>query len=161
MPVTAGPDLHPDVASLAFLLGRWEGEGTGGYPTVGSFSYGEELRFSHVGKPYLHYAQRTWSLDDGRPMHAETGYLRAGPADHVELVVAEPLGLVEVLEGTRSGTTLDLRSVLVGRTSTAKEVSAVRRQLVVDGTVLRYELAMEAVGEELQGHLRGELHHVR
>ena len=161
VPVTAGPDLHPDVASLAFLLGRWEGEGTGGYPTVGSFSYGEELRFSHVGKPYVHYAQRTWSLDDGRPLHAETGYLRAGPDGHAELLVAEPLGIVEVLEGTCSGTVLDLHSVLVGRTSTAKKVSAVSRRLAVEGSVLRYELAMEAVGEELQGHLRGELYHVR
>lgn len=161
MSVATGPELHPDVASLAFLVGRWEGEGSGAYPTVDTFTYGEELRFSHVGKPFVHYAQRTWSLDDGRPLHAETGYFRAGPGGHVELVIAQPLGLVEVLEGTCTGTALDLRSVLVGRTSTAKEVSAVTRRLTVEGPVLHYELHMEAVGQHLQGHLRGELHHVR
>ena len=43
-----GPKLHGDLQPLAFLLGRWCGEGKGGYPTIAPFAYGEEVRFWHV-----------------------------------------------------------------------------------------------------------------
>lgn len=44
------PPLHPFVAPLSYLLGTWRGQGEGEYPTIPSFGYGEELRFSHSGK---------------------------------------------------------------------------------------------------------------
>ena len=58
------PPVHPDLAPLAFLLGRWEGAGIGGYPTIESFRFGQEVSFSHNGKPFLSYASRTWRLDE-------------------------------------------------------------------------------------------------
>ncbi len=53
------PPLHPDLEPVAWLLGSWRGEGAGSFPTIQSFRYGEELRFWHVGKPFLAFAQRT------------------------------------------------------------------------------------------------------
>jgi hypothetical protein len=44
---TQPPAPHPAVAPLAFLLGKWRGEGEGSFPTISSFRYGEELLFSH------------------------------------------------------------------------------------------------------------------
>ena len=58
------PELHPDLAPLSFLLGRWEGAGVGGYPTIESFRFGQEISFSHNGKPFLAYTSRTWLLDE-------------------------------------------------------------------------------------------------
>lgn len=49
-PPASSPPVHPAVAPLSYLLGRWKGEGEGGYPTINSFKYGEELLFSHSGK---------------------------------------------------------------------------------------------------------------
>jgi len=106
--------LHPDAAGLEFLLGTWEGDGAGKYPTIAAFAYHEELRFWHVGKPFVAYTQRSWALDDGRPLHSEAGYWRPKADGVVELVVAHPTGHVEISEGTVSGSVIELTSRLVG-----------------------------------------------
>jgi hypothetical protein len=150
--------VHPDAVVLEFLLGTWSGEGQGYYSTVASFAYGEETRFWHVGKPFVAYSQRTWALDDGRPLHSEAGYWRPKPDGVLEVVVSHPSGHVEVAEGTVAGTVVTLQSRLVGATSTAKQVTAIHRHVEVSGDVLTYTMAMEAVGESLQEHLRAVLH---
>jgi THAP4-like, heme-binding beta-barrel domain len=153
----APPPLHPDLQPLAGLLGTWRGEGAGEYPTISPFRYGEEVRFWHVGKPFLAYAQRTWSLEDGRPLHAETGYWRARPGGAVEVVLAHPTGIVEVQEGRVDGGRIELHSTTMARTATAKSVTALARRLELAGDRLRYTLAMAAVGQPLQHHLAAEL----
>jgi hypothetical protein len=151
---------HGDLAPLLFLLGTWRGEGVGGYPTMESFRYGEEVTFRHVGKPFLAYTQRTWALDDGRPLHSETGYWRPRPDGGVEVVLAHPTGIVEIYYGTVSGTRIDLATDLVARTSSAKEVSALTRLYgLVDGRLM-YAVDMAAVGQPLQSHLSATLDRV-
>jgi hypothetical protein len=157
-PVSAAMD--DGVAPLSFLLGRWAGEGEGSYPTIEPFRYGEEITLSHVGKPFLAYAQRSWSLDDGRPLHAETGYWRCPSPARVELVVAHPTGVVEVSEGPLSTTSLVLSSTTMAGTGSAKEVTAVLRHITVEEDRLDYQLDMAAVGVSLTGHLRAVLHRV-
>ena len=154
----ADPELHPDVVPLRFLLGRWVGEGRGEYPTIESFAYGEELRFWHVGKPFLAYSQRTWHADDGRPLHAETGYWRmpnSGPT--IELVLAHPTGVVEVEQGRLEDSRIELVTTNVVGTPTAKEITALARTIEVRGDVMTYSLSMAAVGHELEPHLTAEL----
>jgi len=152
-----GPALHPDVAPLGFLLGSWMGEGKGFYSTISPFEYGEEIRIWHVGKPFLAYTQRTWALDDGRPLHGETGFWRMAGSERVELVVAHPNGYAEVAEGELRGTSISIGSTGMVRTSTAKQVDAIEREINVVGEVMTYELRMAAMGKPLDGHLQAEL----
>jgi nitrobindin-like protein len=156
------PGLHPDLEALAPLLGAWAGRGSGKYPTIEPFDYLEEVVFSHVGKPFLAYAQKTAAIADGKPLHAETGYLRVPQPGHVELVLAHPSGITEIEVGTYTldGTTIELEMTAsaIGRTPTAKEVSALGRRFRVDGDELSYSLQMGAVGESLQHHLAAVLH---
>jgi hypothetical protein len=160
--VTDVADLHPGVAVLAPLLGTWSGHGRGEYPTIEPFDYLEEVTFGHVGKPFLIYGQRTKASDDGRPLHAETGYLRVPSPDRVELVLAHPTGITEIEEGTLSaiGTTLELEltATAIGRSSSAKDVTALSRSIRIDGDLLSYSLQLGAVGQPLQHHLTATLH---
>ena len=155
-------ELHPDVQALAPLLGTWTGRGQGKYPTIEPFDYSEEVVFSHVGKPFLAYAQKTKAAADGRPLHAETGYLRVPQPGHVEMVLAHPNGITEIEVGTYTsdGTAieLDMSTTQIGLTPTAKEVTALGRRFRVDGDELAYSLQMGAVGQPLQHHLAAVLH---
>jgi hypothetical protein len=155
-------DLHPGVAALAPLLGVWAGQGAGKYPTIAPFDYLEEVTFGHVGKPFLRYTQKTRAADDGRPMHAETGFLRVPSPGRVELVLAHPTGITEIDEGTLTvaGDTIvmDLAATTIGRTASAKEVTALGRSIRVEGDELVYTVRMGAVGQPLQDHLTATLH---
>jgi len=152
-----GPALHPDVAPLGFLLGSWMGEGKGFYSTIEPFEYGEELRVWHVGKPFLAFTQRTWSLDDGRPLHGEMGFWRLAGGFRVELVVAHQNGHAEVAEGGLEGRSVSVKSISMTPTPTAKQVDSLERDIKVDGEVMSYELRMAALGRPLEGHLLAEL----
>jgi hypothetical protein len=155
------PDLHPDVASLAPLLGVWAGQGDGVYPTIAPFGYLEEVAFTHVGKPFLSYAQKTKASDDGRPLHAETGYLRVPSEARVELILAHPTGVAEIEEGPVSVhgalIEMELAATAIGRSASAKEVTALGRFIRVDGDELTYTVYMGAVGQPLQPHLTATL----
>jgi hypothetical protein len=149
--------LPPVLEPLAFLLGTWHGEGQGRYPTIDDFTYREETQFAWPGKPVVAYQQRTWVPPDGPPSHAEVGYLRPAPGG-AELVLAHPSGVVEVSGGTVTGTRLELVSLAVLTTPTAKAVTEVRRTYERLGEALGYRLDMAAVGQPLDFHLEAELH---
>ena len=155
------PDLHPNLHALAPLLGTWQGRGSGEYPTIEPFDYLEEVTFSHVGKAFLIYDQKTKSVADGLPLHAETGYLRVPRYNEVELVLAHPSGITEIEVGryvTDDATVeLELATTQVGLTPTAKNVTSLARRFRLDGDELAYSVQMGAVGQALQHHLSAVL----
>lgn len=154
--VTPSPDLTP----LTPVLGTWKGQGAGSYPTIDDFSYSEEITFTDIGKPFLHYVQTTRG-PSGAPMHTETGYLRAPGDGTVELVLAQPTGQTELCEGTMHAeadtVVLEFRSSLLNSAS-AKQVTSTHRRYEFVGDTVTTTFAMAAVGQPLTHHLRSELH---
>ena len=92
MPIQLDADLPAPLIPLAWLVGRWAGAGVAGYPTMeGDLRFGQEVSFTHDGRPFLTYISHTWLLDDEgrqvRPLASETGYWRpaaAQPGEHAE-----------------------------------------------------------------------------
>ncbi|MHB8189753.1 MAG: heme-binding beta-barrel domain-containing protein [Ferrimicrobium sp.] len=147
-----------DVREL--LVGRWHGHGHGSYPEVGGFDYLEELEFHASGRPFLMFSQCT-SRADGTPLHVEVGYLRAPSPRQVELVIAQPSGVAEVLSGevhdSVDGFSLELRSVGVVVTPTAKPVASTVRRLRLRGEVLESSFDMDAMSRGMHRHLESVL----
>lgn len=154
--------LPEPLVRLAWLIGLWEGQGRGEYPTISDFAYREHTAFTHPrpDKPFLAYTQRTWLMPDDAPSHAEVGYLRATPEGRVELVVAQPSGVVEVHDGTANGDRIELTNIAVAHTPTAKSVTEVHRVLERRGDDLWYRLDMAAVGQPRAYHCEATLHRV-
>jgi THAP4-like, heme-binding beta-barrel domain len=163
-PVPMAPEPHPAITPLSFLLGRWEGAGVMGYPTIESRNYGEEISFTHNGKPFLIYSSRTWLIEPdgsvGRPSHMETGFWRPQPDGGLEALIVHPTGVSEIYIGTISGTKIEMATDAVVRTATAKEVTAGKRLYGMIGADLAYAYDMAAVGQPLQPHLSAQLKRV-
>ncbi len=147
-------DLHAALQPVAFLIGTWRGEGEGEYPTIKPFRYREEVRFTHNGKPFLIYSQRTEAIDTGQPMHAEAGYLRVVGEGRVEFVIAQPIGYAEISLGRITGNRVDVECSNVARTPTAKPVTSISRSYWLEGESLHAETTMGMEGIAPVRHLR-------
>lgn len=163
-PPDLAPALHPDVERLSWLLGTWRGVGVGDYPTIDSFQFGQEIVISHIGKPWLSHVSRSWALDaetgePTRPLATETGYWRMVPDSlDAELLLAHPTGFVEIWTGYVFEKSIELVTDLVGRTATAKDMSAGKRMYgIVEGVDLGWVYEMAAMGQPLQPHLSARL----
>ncbi|MFF4260136.1 FABP family protein [Streptomyces sp. NPDC001663] len=157
------PAPHPLLAPVLGLLGAWHGRGQGGYPTLdGDFAYGQEVTFSHDGRPFLRYEARAWLLDaDGaplRPAARESGWWRLQPDGRVEALITQPTGIAEIAVGQAAEDTVELATHEVALTPTAKEVTATRRHYTLtDGDTLTFVHELAAVGQPLQHHLSATL----
>jgi nitrobindin-like protein len=161
-----GPALHPSLLALRAYLGHWRGRGRGGYPTIEDFDYGQEIRISHDGRPFLAYESRAWLLDGQsrpvRPAGRESGWWRpvvrdGEPTGELEVLLTTPTGIMELHVGRVDGHKVELATDAVMRTATAKEVTAGRRLYgIVDGDLL-YAQEMAAVGHHLAPHLSARL----
>lgn len=156
-PMATPSTLHEDLSELAFLLGTWSGSGEGTWPPGGPFDYAEDVTFEHVGDPFLLYSQRSWSHDDGAPIHFERGFLRPAGRGLVELMLAHPIGITEVAVGRVDGDVLELTSTSVSHTPTATPVTQLRRRIEVRGDELSYELHMATEDVELLSHVHSRL----
>ena len=161
MPFELPENLHPDCAKVAWLLGTWQGNGHGDYPTIDAFSFGQEAIFTHDGRPFFHYMSRAWIVDEHgekvREGAIETGFLRPKADGGLEWLMTHPTGFTEVWYGTAEGAKIEVTTDAVVRTRTAKEYVAGHRMYgLVEGDLL-WAFDMGAMGEKLQPHLWGRL----
>lgn len=161
MPFELPDNLHPNCAPIAWMLGTWRGNGHGDYPTIDKFQFGQELIFTHDGRPFFHYFARAWIVDENgekvRDAALETGFVRCKPEGEVEVVMTHNIGFVEIWHGTAADGKLEIATDAVARTETAKEYTAGHRLYGnVEGDLL-YAFDMAAMGQPLQPHLWARL----
>ncbi|MGA8047038.1 MAG: FABP family protein [Dermatophilaceae bacterium] len=164
MPFHLDTDMPHELAPLAWMIGRWQGVGVVGYPTIESANFGQELAVTHDGRPFLHWHSRTWLLDEEgkqvRPLATEVGFWRPLPDDEVELLLAHPTGIIEMYYGKTSPAKVEVQTDSVVRSPHAKEYNAGHRLYGYVEGKLMYAMDMAAVGQPLQSHLSAELKRV-
>lgn len=161
MPFELPDNLHPDCAPIAWMLGTWRGNGHGDYPTIEKFQFGQELIFTHDGRPFFHYMARAWIVDEAgehvRDAAIETGFIRCRPEGKVEMLLTHNTGFVEIWYGDAGEAKMEIATDAVARTESAKEVTAGKRLYGYVESDLLYAYDMAAVGQPLQPHLWARL----
>lgn len=170
-PDGSGVEVPEALLPLSWLIGRWMGVGTGHYPTIENFRFGQEVSFSTDGRPFLSYWSRSWLLDEEgnlvRPLALETGFWRPQPDNRVEVTLAHPTGYAETWQGTIEVTGLVNATITGARatletsgivaTSSAKPYSAGERLYGLVNGRLMWTFDMAAMGEPMQNHLSAAL----
>jgi hypothetical protein len=175
VPIEISSDTPPALVPLAWLIGRWEGAGVVGYPTMDEVRFGQEIEFSTDGRPFLHYRSQAYLLDDEgnqvRRLASEVGFWRVPqpdgdahpapeeqqPGTEIEVLLSHPTGFVEIYLGRVDGPRVDLATDVVARTSTSKEYNAARRMYgLVEGDLL-WVMDMAAVGQPMTAHASARL----
>ena len=167
--------LPDEVLPLSWLLGHWVGVGTGQYPTIDDFRFGQEISFTCDGRPFIAMNSRSWILDaEGnrtRPAATEAAFFRPRPNNEFEALFSHPAGYAEVWHGrvivadiqdaTITRASLEMTTDSVMRTASAKEYVGGHRLygLVPDGD-LAWTFDMAAMGESLGNHLAAKLKRV-
>jgi hypothetical protein len=170
-PDGSGVEVPEELAALSWLIGRWVGVGTGQYPTIEDFRFGQEVIFSTDGRPFLTYLSRSWMIDEegdrGRPLGTEAGFWRPRPDNEVEMTLAHPTGYAELWYGkvevtaienaVITGARAELNTDAVLRSRTAKDYSQGQRLYGLVNDRLLWTFDMAAMGEHLGNHLAASL----
>jgi len=129
------------------LEGIWQGDGRGGYPTIDSFYYREEMVFTRRDKSTLAYSQRTEKRMDGQsefvPSHWEKGFVRILENEELELVNAQSGGRGEVLTGHIETLNSMVRLHFVSKAlMNDSRMLSTARTFELEGDQLRYDMEM-------------------
>lgn len=171
--------LAPEVYPMAWLLGRWRGEGVLSYPGIEEAPFRQDVVFDHDGGPYLSYSATIRLVVvpdspegvespgvDGPVWATESGFWRVPPerpddlpeGKHpIEALLTDPAGHLSLYVGAIGNGRIDLVSDLIARTSSAAEVTAATRLYgYVEGDLM-WAWDMAAFGEPLQSYASARL----
>ena len=137
-------NLHKSLFPIAWMIGKWEGDGNCEYPTIQPFKFFQEVVFNQDGQDFLNYYSRCWKMDDdgkiGEPFFSETGFWRVKEMNDqkvLEVVIAQSGGITEGWVG------------VVGNSA--------NMQLVMDQGYSTPSAPITTAGQRLYGHVEGEL----
>ena len=155
-------DIPEPLRPIAWLIGRWEGVGVVGYPTIEEAQFGQEVEVTHDGRGFLKWESRAWILDAStgekvRPAAVESGFWRPLDNGEVELLLVHPTGILELYYGTVEPARVQLKTDGVLRSPGAKEYNAATRMYGLVESQLFWAMDMAAVGQKLQSHLSARL----
>ena len=158
-------DIPEPLRPLAWLIGRWEGAGVVGYPTIESAHFGQEVEVTHDGRGFLKWESRAWILDSEngakvRQAAVESGFWRPLENGEVELLLVHPTGILELYYGKIEPAKIQLKTDGVLRAPGAKEYNAATRMYGLVESDLLWVMDMAAVGQELQSHVSATLKRV-
>lgn len=128
--VEISADLPPELVTVTWLRGTWEGLGVGN-SAEGEYQFGQRIVFECDGRAFLSYDSRVWRLDDSGnptgPDARESGFWRPARDGSVEAVITSASGVAEIYLGQVDGARIELATDVVTRTSSAEPYSAGRR----------------------------------
>jgi hypothetical protein len=180
MPFAFPEGLAPEVYPLAWLVGRWRGEGVIEYPGLRTTEFVQDVVFDHDGGPYLRFQStlrvRSDAAADGENdgeadepdtvWSTETGYWRmssdrpdglTGDQHALEVLVTDASGRMSLFVGIVGKGRIDLATDFVARTATAAEVTAAKRLYgLVEGQLMWVE-ELAAFGNPLGSYASGRL----
>lgn len=153
---------------LAGLLeGKWQGEGTGFFPTINKFEYIEHLRFEcDVERAIIHYEQRTWIKptlsNTAKNSHWESGFLSFEKDENRFMNSVHENGRMESLtltDMTQKGDVFELTFSSNHIKNDNRMISSGRKWIIDAPThTLKYEMSMNTLAvKDKQLHLTAEL----
>ena len=161
-----GEPIDEHLLALLPLVGRWRGVGTGVVAATGlEFRYGQEVTFSHDGRPFLAYDARAWRTDEqGRVIKAsmrETGFWRVGAGeDDIEALIVTGSGVSLNFTGLAGDLRWELATQTVSGTPTSVPVDGERRFYALRGDELLYVTELAPGGQPYAAHLNGSLQRI-
>ncbi|KAL4002922.1 hypothetical protein ACH3XW_5470 [Acanthocheilonema viteae] len=152
--------------SIAFLIGKWRSEfgGKAVFPTIPTFTYGEEIDFKLITKgdrvlDVLNYTARAWDNWDGKEMHAEYGFLSVvnnNGTDLISLNTVMSNGFIIIEEGEEHDLSIELRMRRIGRITFSHDLPVLRMSRIwtlLDATHLEARLSISTVNHrEIMEH---------
>ncbi|CAJ0945486.1 unnamed protein product, partial [Mesorhabditis belari] len=155
--------LSPDLASLAWLIGKWRSEhgGKAIFPTIPKFTYGEEIEFTVPDDKMqavraINYTAFAWSINDKDELHSEYGYIAVKPnTKELALTTVMNNGFVTVEEGKVSSSYIKFSLRDIGRISFSRDLPVhdlVREWTLLDRSTLQARLHMETLTHGMQEH---------
>jgi hypothetical protein len=169
VPLEIDASLPPSLVPLGWLVGRWAGVGVLASPEAGETQVGQEVDVVVDERGFLSHRSQVWRLDaEGTRTEAldtEQGYWRtaaeqsdpSAPGVDVELLLAHPTGVVEVLVGRVQGARLEMVTDAVVRTAGGPDYTAAKRTYgSVEGDLL-WVLDVASSAEPLHPRLSARL----
>lgn len=163
----SGAALSDRLLALLPLVGHWRGIGQGAVASKGTqFSYGQDLRFVHDGRPFLAYESYAWIVDDEgaplRPAWRESGFWRPGAGeDDLEVVIASNTGQALVFAGEAGDVRWELATTTATPAATAVHVDGERRLYALVDGALHYATELAPQGQPYAPHLNARLERIQ
>ena len=108
-------DILKIIEPISWLKGKWQGHGNGGFPTMDTFEFTDQMDFRILPEafnkePLIRFDEIAWLIKNGNHdfMHWETGFFKPLSNGSIQFYVSHNTGRMEVTIG--KFTSIDIKS---------------------------------------------------